>query len=80
MTPRIIEEVMEEHRKFRTIVTIPDHAFARVENSLRRLKIQAQCNYQHSLRMEKQASNIQSQVCKTSILPSAFEISGLVSC
>lgn len=74
MTPRIIEEVMEEHRRFRQTVAIPDHAFTRVENLLRTLKLLAESNYQHSLRMEKQASNIQSQLIDLTSLEIASQI------
>ncbi|KAJ2906943.1 uncharacterized protein MKZ38_009806 [Zalerion maritima] len=75
MTPKVIEQVQYEHRRFREIANIPDHAFDRVENLFRRLKTQAESNYQHSLRMENQASNMQERLNDLASLEVSAEIS-----
>lgn len=58
----VVDAMVVEHGRFRELVDVPDRAFDRVEDLLRRLRIQAHSNYQHSLRMEKQTKNIQEQV------------------
>ncbi|KAJ9157467.1 hypothetical protein NKR23_g128 [Pleurostoma richardsiae] len=62
MIPSIVESLQHEHERFRGIVSVPDEAFNRVEDIFRRLKLQAESNYQHALRMEKQTKNIQEQL------------------